>query len=121
RDFDAVGAHFLDDGEYTDVPSPDDDVARGPAEIAARLRLGLEPLERLHHDIRLMVAEDDSVVTEHVEHWHWSSGEHVGLPSVSSRWRTRLSRSLAGSGSSSPTPTSSEFRFPRLLAAAATG
>jgi ketosteroid isomerase-like protein len=83
RDFDAVGAHFLDDGEYTDVPSPDDDVARGPAEIAARLRLGLEPLDRLHHDIRLMVAEDDSVVTEHVEHWHWSSGEHVSLPFVS--------------------------------------
>jgi ketosteroid isomerase-like protein len=26
RDFDAVGAHFHDDGEYTDVPSPADDV-----------------------------------------------------------------------------------------------
>lgn len=83
RDFDAVGAHFLDDGEYTDVPSPGDDVARGPKEIAARLRLGLEPLERIHHDIRLMVAEGDAVVTEHVEHWHWPTGEHAGLPFVS--------------------------------------
>ncbi len=44
RDFDAVGAAFADDGEYTDMPTPADDVARGPAQIAARLRLGLEPL-----------------------------------------------------------------------------
>src|SRR5439155_15778874 len=33
RDFDAVGAAFADDGEYTDVPTPVDDVARGPAQI----------------------------------------------------------------------------------------
>ena len=83
RDFDAVGEHFHDDGEYTDVPSPADDVARGPAKIAARLRLGLEPLERIHHETRLMVAEGDTVVTEHVEHWHWPTGEHVDLPFVS--------------------------------------
>ena len=44
RDFDAVGAAFADDGEYTDMPTPADDVARGPEQIAARLRLGLEPL-----------------------------------------------------------------------------
>ncbi|HET9730098.1 MAG TPA: nuclear transport factor 2 family protein, partial [Acidimicrobiia bacterium] len=44
RDFDAVGAYFAPDGEYTDVATPADDVARGPAQIAARLRLGLEPL-----------------------------------------------------------------------------
>ena len=67
RDFDAVGAHFLDDGEYTDVPSPADDVARGPAKIAARLRLGLGPLERIDHEIRVVVAEGDTVVTEHVD------------------------------------------------------
>ena len=83
RDFDAVGAHFLDDGEYTDVPSPADDVARGPAKIAARLRLGLGPLERIDHEIRVVVAEGDTVVTEHVEHWHWPTGEHVDLPFVS--------------------------------------
>ena len=83
RDFDAVGSHFLDDGEYTDVPSPADDIARGPAKIAARLRLGLGPLERIDHETRALVAEGDTVVTEHVEHWHWSSGEHVSLPFVS--------------------------------------
>ena len=26
RDFDAVGAYFADDGEYTDVPTPADDI-----------------------------------------------------------------------------------------------
>jgi ketosteroid isomerase-like protein len=83
RDFDAVGAHFAPDGEYTDVPSPADDVATGPAEIAARLRLGLEPLEDIHHDVRVVVSEGNTVVTEHTEHWHWPSGERVALPFVS--------------------------------------
>ena len=57
RNFDAVGAAFADEGEYTDVPTPGDDVARGPQQIAARLRLGLEPLEAISHDIRTMVAD----------------------------------------------------------------
>jgi ketosteroid isomerase-like protein len=84
RDFDAVGGHFHDDGEYTDVPSPSDDVARGPKEIAGRLRLGLEPLERIEHEVRrAFVAEGDVVVTEHVEHWYWPSGEDVALPFTS--------------------------------------
>ena len=29
RDWDAIGSFFGQDSEYTDVPSPDDDVARG--------------------------------------------------------------------------------------------
>ena len=83
RDFDAVGAAFADDGEYTDMPTPADDVARGPEQIAARLRLGLEPLSGISHDIRVIVAEGDIVVTEHVEHWEWPSGERASLPFVS--------------------------------------
>ena len=83
RDFDAVGAAFADDGEYTDVPTPVDDVARGPAQIAARLRLGLEPLSSISHDVRAIIAEDDMVVTEHVEHWEWPTGERASLPFVS--------------------------------------
>ena len=83
RDYDGVGAFFAPDGEYTDVPSPADDVARGPAEIAARLKLGFEKLSGISHDIRLMVAEGDTVVTEHDEHWEWPSGEKVTLPFVS--------------------------------------
>jgi limonene-1,2-epoxide hydrolase len=83
RDFDAVGAHFAADGEYTDVPTPADDVARGPEQIAARLRLGLEPLSGIAHDIRLITGDGDVVVTEHVEHWEWPTGERASLPFVS--------------------------------------
>ena len=83
RDFDAVGAAFAADGEYTDMPTPAEDVARGPEQIAARLRLGLGPLESISHDIRVIVAEGDVVVTEHVEHWQWPTGERASLPFVS--------------------------------------
>src|SRR6185436_14684360 len=83
RDFDRVGAYFAPDGEYTDVPTPADDVARGPAEIAARLRLGLAPLESLGHELRQIIAEGNVVVTEHVEVWRWPTGEGARLPFVS--------------------------------------
>jgi limonene-1,2-epoxide hydrolase len=83
RDFEAVGAMFADDGEYTDMPTPGDDVARGPAQIAARLRLGLEPLAGISHAIRTIVCEGDVAVTEHVEHWEWPTGERASLPFVS--------------------------------------
>ena len=83
RDFDAVGAAFADDGEYTDMPTPADDVARGPAQIAARLRLGLEPLAGISHDVRVIVVQGDIAVTEHVEHWEWPTGEKISFPFVS--------------------------------------
>jgi limonene-1,2-epoxide hydrolase len=83
RDWDAIAAFFEEDSEYTDVPSPDDDVARGPQLIVARLRLGLERISGYEHDLRLMVAEGDAVVTEHSETWHWHTGEQVTLPFVS--------------------------------------
>ena len=65
------------------MPTPADDVAVGPAQIAARLRLGLEPLAGISHDIRAIVSEGDTVVTEHVEHWEWPTGERASLPFVS--------------------------------------
>ena len=82
RDFEGCGAYFADDGVYTDVPL---DVvgATGPAEVAARLRLGLEPIERYVHHLGNIVASDDVVMTEHVEEWFWPTGEHVALPFVS--------------------------------------
>jgi ketosteroid isomerase-like protein len=83
RDFDAVGAYFADDGEYTDMPTPGEDVARGPAQITARLRVGLGPLAGISHDVRTMVCEGDTVMTEHVEHWEWPTGERASLPFVS--------------------------------------
>ncbi|MSO38064.1 MAG: nuclear transport factor 2 family protein [Acidimicrobiia bacterium] len=82
RDFAAVAAFFAPDGHYTDVPAPEEG-ARGPAAIEARLRLGLEPLERYVLNDGPMTAEGDMVITEHTEDWYWSSGEHVTLPFVS--------------------------------------
>jgi ketosteroid isomerase-like protein len=83
RDFDGVGAFFADDGEYTDMPTPPEDVARGSAQIAARLRLGLEPLESISHTVKTIVVEGDTIVTEHVEHWAWPTGEKISFPFVS--------------------------------------
>jgi limonene-1,2-epoxide hydrolase len=83
KDFDGVGALFAAHGEYTDVPTPADDVARGPVQVAARLRLGLEPLASIGHTVRTIAADGATVVTEHVEHWEWPTGERADLPFVS--------------------------------------
>jgi ketosteroid isomerase-like protein len=83
RDFDGVGSMFTDDGVYTDVFTPDDDQAVGPAQIAARLRLGLEKLSDIRHHPGIVVAEGDVVMTEHAEEWHWPSGEEVTIRFVS--------------------------------------
>jgi limonene-1,2-epoxide hydrolase len=82
HDFDAVGSLFAPAGYYCDMPNPELG-ATGPVEIAARLRLGLAKLEDHRHDIERMVAEGDVVVTEHVEHWAFPTGERVSLPFVS--------------------------------------
>lgn len=82
RDFDAVGAYFTADGHYTDVPAPEEG-ARGPVAIAARLRLGLGPLERYVLNPGPIVADGDMVITEHSEDWYWPTGEHVQLPFAS--------------------------------------
>jgi len=83
RDWDGIATFFGPDSEYTDVPSPADDIARGPAQIVARLRLGLEKISAYEHELRLMVAQGGAVVTEHAETWHWHTGEVVTLPFVS--------------------------------------
>jgi limonene-1,2-epoxide hydrolase len=82
RDYDACGTYFAPDGVYTDVPLGVPG-ATGPAEVSARLRLGLEPIDRYEHHLRNIVASDDVVMTEHVEEWFWNTGEHVALPFVS--------------------------------------
>lgn len=82
RDFDAVGAYFAEDGLYQDVPAPDAG-AVGPRAVALRLRIGLETIERYEHHLHRMVADDEVVMTEHTEDWHWGSGESVSLPFVS--------------------------------------
>lgn len=82
RDFDRVASYFDADSHYEDVPAPDSG-ANGPANIVKRLKIGLEPIERyVHHEHRL-IAEGDTVITEHTEDWHWHTGESVSLPFVS--------------------------------------
>lgn len=83
RDFDAVGARFHPHGTYTDVPTPAEDLATGPAEIAARLRLGLEPLQRIEHGRSRIFVDGDVAITEHVEIWHWDDDHSVANPFVS--------------------------------------
>ena len=49
KDWDGLAALFAPEAEYTDVPTPDDDVAHGPDQIIARLRLGLDPVDEMIH------------------------------------------------------------------------
>ena len=83
RDYDGVGTFFATEGEYTDVCSPADDVAVGPAQIAARIKLGFEKLSGISHEVRLIAVDRDTVITEHAETWEWPTGESVTLPFVS--------------------------------------
>jgi ketosteroid isomerase-like protein len=82
RDFDAVKQHFTTDAHYTDVPAPEEG-AFGRDEIAARLRLGLEPLAGYEPHAGTTVAEGDMVIVEHSEEWRWHTGESLVLPFVS--------------------------------------
>jgi limonene-1,2-epoxide hydrolase len=83
RDWDAIASFFDEDSIYFDVPVGPGAAGRGPASIVARLRLGIEPLSGYDHRPGVVVASDDVVVTEHVEIWHWETGESVALPFVS--------------------------------------
>jgi limonene-1,2-epoxide hydrolase len=76
KDFDAVGSYIAADGHYEDVPAPDAG-ATGPDNVVKRLRIGLDPVARFEHDVHRVVAEDDSVVVEHTETWHFETGEKV--------------------------------------------
>lgn len=82
HDYDAVGAHFAPDGHYTDMATTDVG-GTGPEAIAARLRIGLEPLKEHFHNIKSIVADGNVVVTEHVETWVWDDENRVELPFVS--------------------------------------
>ena len=83
QDFESLGSRFDPQGEYTDNETPEDDVARGPAEITARLTLAFAKLSGLGDERRHLVAGDVAVMTEHVEHWEWPTGETMALPVAS--------------------------------------
>ncbi len=81
RNYDAVGDFFAEDGIYEDVPTPGS-TATGPRAVATRLRIGHEPVESFKHEIHRMVAEGNTVITEHTETWCFHTGEVVPLPFV---------------------------------------
>lgn len=79
RDFDGVASFFGPTSTYTDVATPADDLAVGPDQVVARLKLGIAQLEHYGHTPVLMVAEGNVVVTEHIENWTWSTGEQISF------------------------------------------
>ena len=83
RDWARIRSFFGPDSIYYDVPTGPASAARGPEGIEARLKLGLEGLAGYDHGPATVVGEGSIVVTEHTEHWRWSSGESVSLPFVS--------------------------------------
>jgi limonene-1,2-epoxide hydrolase len=83
QDVQAAAARFAPDGTYTDVGTPDDDVARGPDEVVKRLTLAWAKLAGLHDERLNLVAGDHVVMTEHVETWEWPTGETMALPVLS--------------------------------------
>ncbi len=83
QDLPAAASRFAPDGEYTDITTPAEDVARGPDEIVRRLTLGWGKLSGLGDERRHLVAGDDVVITEHVELWEWPTGESMALPVTS--------------------------------------
>ncbi|HUE06315.1 MAG TPA: nuclear transport factor 2 family protein [Acidimicrobiales bacterium] len=83
QDLAAAASRFTPDGTYTDVGTPDDDVARGPDEVVKRLTLAWSKLAGLHDERRNLVAGDQVVMTEHIETWEWPTGETMALPVLS--------------------------------------
>lgn len=83
RDWPAVGQVLAGECIYYDVPTGPAVAARGPRDILARLRLGLEPLASYENYDGRMVGEGETVMYEHSERWQWPSGETVVLPFVS--------------------------------------
>ena len=83
HDWDAVAGFFSAEANYADVGTGESGGgAHGPAQIVARLRLGLEPVSNTHEP-GLVVAEGSVVVTEHVEVWSFHTGEEIRHPFTS--------------------------------------
>jgi limonene-1,2-epoxide hydrolase len=83
RDWPRIASFFGPESIYYDVPTGPASAARGPRDIETRLRLGLDGLAGYDHGAATVIAEGPIVVTEHAEHWTWSSGEEVTLPFTS--------------------------------------
>jgi limonene-1,2-epoxide hydrolase len=83
RDWTAIAQLLAERCIYYDAPIGPAAAARGPRDIVARLRLGLEPLAAYRNYDGRMVCEGETVMYEHSERWEWTTGETVTLPFVS--------------------------------------
>ena len=78
KDWEGVASQFAADAQYTDVGATPP--AIGPRAIADRLELGLGPTAKMVHRPGAVLAEGDLVITEHVEEWHFHTGEVIAHP-----------------------------------------
>jgi limonene-1,2-epoxide hydrolase len=84
HDWDGVASFFSDDANYVDKGLGEaHGGAHGPAEIVARLRLGLEPIQSHEHLSATFIAEGNTVVTEHGERWVFDDEVTVDHPFTS--------------------------------------
>lgn len=74
RDWDAVKAFLSDDCLYVDMPVPAVS-ARGPENIATRLKIGLEQLAGYENHDGVLVSNGSDVMYEHSETWTFQTGE----------------------------------------------
>ncbi len=81
RDYDGIAAWVTDDCLYLDVPLGPSLSARGPADIAKRLKVGWGELAGYeNHDGVLVDDGSGNVMYEHSETWTFATGEVLTLP-----------------------------------------
>ncbi len=82
RDYDAIADWVTDDCIYYDVPLGPAFAARGPAGIAARLKVGWGELAAYENHDGLLLCDGDDAMYEHSETWTFATGEVLDLPFV---------------------------------------
>jgi limonene-1,2-epoxide hydrolase len=80
--FDRLADYFTDDAVYDDVPIPAA-LVTGPAAIVRKLRIGFDRVPSHVHHLHRIVADTQTVVTEHTEDWCFAPDHVVSLPFVS--------------------------------------
>src|SRR5690348_4443221 len=83
RDWEGVKSLLPADCIYVDMPVGSIAAARGPDDIAKRLKVGLEPLAGYQSADATLVTNRADAMYEHSETWNWASGEPAVLQFVS--------------------------------------
>jgi len=83
RDYAGIAEWVTDDCIYFDVPLGPAFAARGPGDIAARLKVGRGGLTAYERQAGRLLDDGDHVMYEHSETWTFASGQVLQLPFVS--------------------------------------